>query len=101
MTGSTLGFILIPVVVAVCLAIWISSVFHAERKPGPGRPTKATDRDVTGGIFRGDPRQQMPHRDATAVDYTDEARSRSLGEESDAGEKAQAGRRESRSEESD
>jgi hypothetical protein len=99
MTGSPLALILIPVVVAVCLAILIYSVFHAERKPGPGRPTKATDRDVTGGIFRGDPRQQMPRRDAPAVDYTDEARSQD--EESDAGEKAQAGRRESRSEESD
>jgi hypothetical protein len=66
MTTSTLGIVLIVVVVAIGLAVWISAVFRAERHPEPGRRGAAPRRKITGGIFRGDPRQQMPRRDAPA-----------------------------------
>jgi hypothetical protein len=63
-SGSTLAVILIPVVVAVCLAVWIAMVFRADRHPDSSGPGSAPDREVTGGIFRGDPRQLSPRRDA-------------------------------------
>jgi hypothetical protein len=64
MTGSTLAVIIIPIVVAVALFVWIMMVFHADRHPTPGQRGEAPDRDITGGIFHGDPRQQSPTRDA-------------------------------------
>lgn len=64
MSGSTLAVILIPVVVAVCLAVWIAMVFRADSNPDSSGPDGAPDREVTGGIFRGDPRQLSPRRDA-------------------------------------
>jgi hypothetical protein len=66
MTGSTLGIVLIVIVAAVCLAVWITAVFRAERHPGGSGRGGAPRRKITGGIFRGDPRQQMPRRDAPA-----------------------------------
>ena len=65
MTTSTLGIVIIVIVVAAGLVVWISAVFHAERHPGTGRGG-APRRKITGGIFRGDPRQQTPRRDAPA-----------------------------------
>ncbi len=65
MTTSTLGIVIIVIVVAAGLAVWISAVFHAERHPEPGRGGSPR-RKITGGIFRGDPRQQTPRRDAPA-----------------------------------
>jgi hypothetical protein len=64
MSGSTLAVILIPVVVAICLAVWIAMVFRADRHPHSSGRGGAPDREVTGGIFRGDPRQLSPRRDA-------------------------------------
>jgi hypothetical protein len=67
MTTSALGIVIIVVVVAAGLVVWISAVFHAERHPGSGSGRGgAPRRKITGGIFRGDPRQQMPRRDAPA-----------------------------------
>jgi hypothetical protein len=66
MTGSTLGIVLTVVVAAVCLTVWITAVFRAERHPEPAGRGAAARRRITGGIFRGDPRQQMPRRDAPA-----------------------------------
>jgi hypothetical protein len=66
MTTSALGIVIIVIVVAVGLVVWISAVFHAERHPEPGRRGGSPRRKITGGIFRGDPRQQMPRRDAPA-----------------------------------
>jgi hypothetical protein len=63
MLGSTLAVIVIPIVVAAGLFVFIWMVFHADRHPRQGR-SGAPNRTVTGGMFRGDPRQQMPHRDA-------------------------------------
>lgn len=66
MTGSTLGIVLIVIVAAAGLTVWLTAVFHAERHPEGGGRGGAPRRKITGGIFRGDPRQQMPRRDAPA-----------------------------------
>jgi hypothetical protein len=65
MSGSTLGIVLIVIVAAVGLTVWLTAVFHAERHPEPGRGGTSR-RKISGGIFRGDPRQQTPRRDAPA-----------------------------------
>lgn len=65
MTASGWTSLIIVIVVVAGLVVFIGSVFHAERHPEPGRGG-APKRPVTGGIFRGDPRQQMPRRDAPA-----------------------------------
>jgi hypothetical protein len=65
MSGTTLGIVLIVIVAAVGLAVWITAVFRAERHPETGRGG-APRRKISGGIFRGDPRQQTPRRDAPA-----------------------------------
>jgi hypothetical protein len=65
MGGSRLALIVVPVVVAICVAAWIISVFHADRRPYTCR-SKPPDRAIVGGIFHGDPRQEMPRRDAPA-----------------------------------
>lgn len=65
MTTSALGIVIIVIVVAAGLVVWITAVFRAERHPETGRGG-APRRKITGGIFRGDPRQQMPRRDAPA-----------------------------------
>jgi hypothetical protein len=62
--GSTAAVIVIPIVLAVTLFVWLTMVFHAARHPEPGRRGGVPDRDITGGIFRGDPRQMSPRRDA-------------------------------------
>jgi hypothetical protein len=65
MTTSALGIVLIVIVVAAGLAVWITTVFRADKHPETGRGG-APRRKITGGVFRGDPRQQMPRRDAPA-----------------------------------
>jgi hypothetical protein len=65
MTTSALGIVIIVIVVAGGLVVWLSAVFRAERHPETGRGGTPR-RKITGGIFRGDPRQQMPRRDAPA-----------------------------------
>lgn len=65
MTTSALGTGIIVIVVAAGLVVWITAVFRAERHPGTGRGG-APRRKITGGIFQGGPRQQMPRRDAPA-----------------------------------
>jgi hypothetical protein len=75
MATSALGIVIIVIVVAAGLVVWITAVFRAERRPETGRGG-APRRKVTGGIFRGDPRQQMPRRDAPAevIDKKDDPR---------------------------
>jgi hypothetical protein len=51
-------------VLAVTLFVSITAVFHADRHPEPGRRGRVPDRDITGSIFRDDPRQMSPRRDA-------------------------------------
>jgi hypothetical protein len=65
MTTSTLGTIVIVIVVVAGLVVWLRAVFHAEKHPETGSGG-APRRKITGGIFRGDPRQQMPRRDDSA-----------------------------------
>jgi hypothetical protein len=71
MTASLWPTVIIVVVVVAGLFVFVYSVFHAERHPNPGRGG-APRRKVTGGIFRGDPRQQAPRRDAPAEVMTPE-----------------------------
>jgi hypothetical protein len=66
MTTSALGTVIIVIVVAVALAVWITGVFRAEKHPKTTGRGSTPRRKITGGIFRGDPRQQMPRRDAPA-----------------------------------
>jgi hypothetical protein len=65
MTASGWTTVIIVIVVVAGLVVFIGSVFHAERHPNPGRGS-VPRRPIIGGIFRGDPRQQMPRRDAPA-----------------------------------
>jgi len=63
MSGSVMADILIPVVALVALVVMIGAVLLAARKPA-GKDTGQRSRwTVSGGTFRGDPRQQVPHRD--------------------------------------
>jgi hypothetical protein len=79
MTASGVATMIIVIVVVACLFVFVYSVFHAERHPSTGRGG-APRRKVTGGIFRGDPRQQTPRRDAPAEVMTPEsARERDEG----------------------
>jgi hypothetical protein len=65
MTASGWTSVIIVIVVITGLAVFIGSVFHAEHHPDSGRG-EVPRRPIIGGIFRGDPRQQMPRRDAPA-----------------------------------
>ena len=65
MTAPLWPTVIIVLVVVAGLFVFVYSVFHAERHPDTGRGG-APRRKVTGGIFRGDPRQQTPRRDAPA-----------------------------------
>jgi hypothetical protein len=64
MSGSPLAAIVIPIVAFAGLFVAVALPLYADRHPQQGRGG-ARDRDITGGIFRGDPRQQMPHPDAS------------------------------------
>jgi hypothetical protein len=76
MTTSALGTVIIVIVVAAGLVVWITGVFRADRHPDTTGRGGTPRRKITGGIFRGDPRQQTPRRDAPAevIDTTDETR---------------------------
>ena len=64
MSGSVLADILIPVVAFGGLAVFIGLVMHASRDPAGKDSGQRSGWTVSGGTFRGDPRQQMPHPDA-------------------------------------
>ena len=64
MSGSVMAAIVIPIVALPALALLIVPVMWASRDPsgkGGGHPSR---RAVSGGTFRGDPRQQTPRGDA-------------------------------------
>jgi hypothetical protein len=66
MSHSTLAAIIIPAVALVALAVWISLVYRADRRPGSGRRVPRVRREVSGGTFEASGgRQVMPRRDAT------------------------------------
>lgn len=74
MSGSLLAVIFIPIVVGIALAVWLFSVYYANRHPDSG-PGKMPRREVIGGAFRtSGGRQLMPRRDAP-VDTGEEAAS--------------------------
>lgn len=64
MSGSVLADILIPVVALVALAVFIGLVMYASRSPSGKDGSRRSRWTVSGGTFLGDPRQQMPRRDA-------------------------------------
>jgi hypothetical protein len=78
MSGSLLAIIIVPIVVLIVLAAWISAVYHANRHPDSG-PGKMPRREVIGGTFRASGgRQVMPRRDAP-VDAAGEAAAEDVG----------------------
>jgi len=64
MSGSVEAAIVIPVVGLLALLLLIIPVMWASRDPSGKGSVQPSRRAVSGGTFRGDPRQQMPHRDA-------------------------------------
>jgi hypothetical protein len=64
MSGSVEAAIVIPVVAMLALLVLVIPMMWASRDPS-GKDTGQRSRwSVSGGTFRGDPRQQTPHRDA-------------------------------------
>ena len=64
MSGSPAAAIVVPVVALLALLVLIVPVMWASRDPSGKGSGQRSRRAVSGGTFRGDPRQQMPHRDA-------------------------------------
>jgi hypothetical protein len=64
MSGSVEAAIVIPVVGLVALLLLIVPVMWASRDPSGKGSVQPSRRAVSGGTFRGDPRQQTPRRDA-------------------------------------
>ena len=79
MTATLGATVIIVAVVAAGLFVFVYSVFHAERHPRSGRGG-SPPRKITGGIFRGDPRQQTPRRDAPAEVMTPDGQGNDDGE---------------------
>jgi hypothetical protein len=63
MSGSVTADIVIPVVAMLALLVLIIPVMWASRDPSGKGSAQHSRRAVSGGTFRGDPRQQTPHRD--------------------------------------
>jgi hypothetical protein len=64
MSGSVAADIVVPVVGLLALLVLIGPVMWASRDPSGKGSGQRSRRAVSGGTFRGDPRQQVPHRDA-------------------------------------
>jgi hypothetical protein len=64
MSGSVLADILIPVVALIGLVVFVGLVMYADRNPAGKDSGQRSRWTVSGGTFRGDPRQQVPSRDA-------------------------------------
>ena len=64
MSGSVQAAIVIPVVALLAMLLLIVPVMWASRDPSGKGSVQPSRRAVSGGTFRGDPRQQMPHGDA-------------------------------------
>jgi hypothetical protein len=92
MSGSTLAFIFIPLGAAVALAVWITAVFRAQRRPESSGQGDPLGRQVAGGIFRGGGgRQVMPRRDAPAKAPEPAASAAAPGQDEDAMGEARPG----------
>jgi hypothetical protein len=83
MSGSLLAVILIPVAAAIGLAVWLTTVLRVSRRPQGAEPGTEPGQAVAGGVFRGDPRQQMPRRDVPAQGRTTANTSTSTAREED------------------
>jgi len=64
MSGSPAAAIVVPVVALLALLVLIVPVMWASRDPSGKGSGQRSRRAVSGGTFRGGPRQQTPHRDA-------------------------------------
>jgi hypothetical protein len=65
MTGTTVGIVVICVVIVAALAIWLGSVAFAARRPGQEHPKRDPLRGVVqGGQHVGGGRSVAPTRDA-------------------------------------
>jgi hypothetical protein len=71
MSGSMAADIVVPVVALLALLVLIGPVMWASRDPSGKGSGQRSRRAVSGGTFRGDPRQQMPHRDAVPPEALD------------------------------
>ena len=60
MTGSMWAVVFIPIAAAIGLAVWLTVVMYVSKHPQGAKPGSEPRQDIVGGIFRGDPRQQMP-----------------------------------------
>jgi hypothetical protein len=68
MSGSLAAIVIIPVITLALIAVWVTIVLrNASRRPASHGAGEEPRQPVAGGIFRGDPRQQVPHRDAPAA----------------------------------
>lgn len=65
MSGSQVAIIVIPIVAFAALGVWLGSVMLAARRPGGKDTGLRPRRNVSGGAFRGDPRQVSPSREET------------------------------------
>jgi hypothetical protein len=83
MSGSLLAVILIPVAAAIGLAVWLTTVLHASLRPQGTKAGTEPGQAVVGGVFRGDPRQQMPRREVPAEGRTTANTSTSTAREED------------------
>lgn len=70
MTGSMWTVIFVPVAAAIGLAVWLTVVMYVSNHPQGKKPGSEPRQDIIGGIFRGDPRQQMPQPGVPASDRT-------------------------------
>ena len=52
MSGSHLSLIVMPIVIAVSLAIWLSAIFYANAHPTKGRHSVDLPTEVRGGSFQ-------------------------------------------------
>ena len=68
MSGSMAADIVVPVVGLLALLVLIGPVMWASRDPSGKGSGQRSRRAVSGGTFRGDPRQQIPNRHALPPD---------------------------------
>jgi hypothetical protein len=77
MSNEVLAAVVVPIVVAVALAVWIIAVYRADNNPEYGRSRRGAQpwREVSGGSFRGRGGRQVMPLPNTEPDERDAARS--------------------------
>jgi hypothetical protein len=67
MTGSTLLFVLLPIVVVIALAGWLAMMYYADAHPGWKAHTVAPGLGVTGTVPQAEAGQQLARRGVSTV----------------------------------